>query len=586
MKRLQLILGMILFIVLVIIIVGSRDEKQDYLNTIIVKIDNMNNVNFKEIQDYFYNYHFHRLYKPISKGYYAALDQIISKRLRLIDFIEKDLYYRIRYHSGIKYILNDEFINEYYRRFYYEKYVNDSIAKEYYKDFGKVVYYKQIVLEKEEGMTDEDIDSLRQLAYKIKQDAEYWIDFDDIIERITKNKGKITSSNNLLSINWSDSQFDELKGVIFSSPLNSINVLETKDAFCIVKVYKIKNSKKEPYEKVRKKILNMLSIKYTPIAQKEFENDKSKIVDKNSIVWNKLALEKLVEWSNIPNFYQNAYKDTFKKLINSGNNFVIMKSPRHKVNLKRYLYFISDIIEFRGGDKIEVNEIKNYIIRAVETDILLKRAKNAGIDARIIRPDTKNWVIIDEIAKLYDKEVIEKQIPEPRERELREFFEKNRDSLYYRPARVNIYVVLANDTLKISECKRKIKEGERFERIDRRVYVKRFFRGKDGVVYPEKKGDDINVGKIAFSMKLGEIKGPIEYNDPEKGKMYALIKCVLKVDEKQFIFDEIKEKVKKDYREYLFNKLKKENHERLMTKYNVEVFYNKFQKILKMLKIA
>ena len=72
-------------------------------------------------------------------------------------------------------------------------------------------------------------------------------------------------------------------------------------------------------------------------------------------------------------------------------------------------------------------------------------------------------------------------------------------------------------------------------------------------------------------MNLDEIIGPIQYNDPEKGEQYAILKCVNTRPEKQLYFDDVKNTISDDFKNFQRNKLMTEIKAELWEKYDIEI---------------
>ncbi|MCX7985125.1 MAG: hypothetical protein N3A63_09520, partial [Bacteroidetes bacterium] len=138
----------------------------------VAQIDTVFSITLNDVQQYVYEYHFHRLYKPLSAGYRAALEQIVTKRLKVFDFFDQHLNRDSTILSSMGYTLTEELLNEYFKNQYYDKYINETKARELYLLTGRVVIYQQIVLQKLDSVTKKSLDSLRTLANVIKTRAE------------------------------------------------------------------------------------------------------------------------------------------------------------------------------------------------------------------------------------------------------------------------------------------------------------------------------------------------------------------------------------------------------------------------------
>ncbi|MEJ5352321.1 MAG: peptidylprolyl isomerase [Melioribacteraceae bacterium] len=547
-------------------------------NTVLAEIDNSYQVRFADVQNYFNEYHFVYLYRPAGKGYKAALEQIVTKRLKVIDFFNKNLdKKKLSFDFRRRYA--DELVNEYYKTKYYNKYINDSTIINEYRKVNKKVFYQQIVLKKD-STSQHALDSLNALADSIKS---LFLSGND--DKIYSLIGDTSSFKTVLSLSWEQSYTDNLKFLIFNFPENSAYILEDENALYVIKVNDVVYDESEPLQDIKDKIVKKLELYYASKAVAEFQLELQRLVDEKSIQWNLEGLSRIVEWSKVPKFYEQTYIDTIQKVINLGKNFLIAQLPEQTVDLKKFFYLLNEVLMIRKQNDITENDIKSYIREALSMDIIVNKCKSLGIDKNIFNPLTQNLVLVDEIVKLYNEAIIESQIPEKTEKSLKQFYENNKDSLYYQLAQSNIYIALAPDTNKINEFKKKLAEGIPFEKINNRILVRRIFRERNGNIKLEQSDVSEEIGKAALNLNLGEVAGPFEFYDKERGKMYALIKCVFKNEEKQLTYDEVKSKIENDFKNYHRERIEKKVLKELEKLYNTKIYYDRLDGCLSELKI-
>ncbi len=551
-----------------------------YAQEIVALIDSGYKVYFSDVQKYVYDHYFDRLYRPKVKGYEAALDQIIRKQIKVMDFFDKGLDQNPQIIAGIRRTINEELINEFFNEEIFKKYVNDSTIFEAYKDYGKIVYYRQMAFPKGENVSEDSLDSLRKMVNSIKETAKR----SDFVS-VSRQYSRGNNQDDLLSVQWKESLSRNLYYVIFNLPENALNILEDARALYIVKIVKIENYPTPPLDSVKNEIAKVLELRYADVSLKEFEELQRKLIGEESISWNEKGLAQIVKWSNdIPQFYKTAYKDTLQKAISSGKNFIIMESPQVKVDLKKYLYLLDEVLIFSREYDFTESDIKSFILEAVKIDLIAQKARSLGFEKKILNPYTRNSALIDGIASLYDQYVIEKQIPPATEAALKKFYQEKKDSLYYQLARVNIYVAFASDTAGILKFKDSLAHNVPFEKIDKRVFVKRYIRTREGEIRPERPEDYVLLGKIAFTLSLGDVAGPIEIVENGEKKL-ALFKCVYKLEEKQLLYEDVKDRIANDYKQYYLNKIQESIFNQLKEKYSVQIYDDTFHQILTSLKI-
>jgi hypothetical protein len=186
---------------------------------------------------------------------------------------------------------------------------------------------------------------------------------------------------------------------------------------------------------------------------------------------------------------------------------------------------------------------------------------------------------------MYNRKIIETQIPQATGEALRQFYQANKDSLFYQLAKVNIYTVIAPDEKTINELKRKLDQNVPFEKLTGEVFVKTFIRDRDSVIKSYLSVEKPFLGKAAFQLKVSETAGPIEYNDSEHGKQYALIKCIAKREEKQLLYRDVEKIIADEFIQYHREKISYSVQDQLKAKYPVKIYEDIFKQNLSVIGI-
>ena len=115
--------------------------------------------------------------------------------------------------------------------------------------------------------------------------------------------------------------------VIFNLNKGDVQILDEYNAYYIVKITDVRPIKLKPFDKVKDELITQLQNGYYYTSLNEYDRDKEALINEDSIVWNEKALDQLVKWSRIPNFYKAIYLDTLQNAISSGRNLVILTYP-------------------------------------------------------------------------------------------------------------------------------------------------------------------------------------------------------------------------------------------------------------------
>jgi hypothetical protein len=562
---------------------NAQDSTQQ---NIIVTIAGDYSMSFAELQKFVLDYNYNLMFRNNkAEAYKKGLDDMIVRKLKIIDFFNLGLNKNTELLQSIRRTINEELVIQFFKTQFYGKYVNDKSMQEAYKQMGKEVIYRQVVLIKPKNTSKKFIDSLKTAAKDIKTKINGGEDFTELVRQYSQDAVSARLDGLMPPINWKTSILNFYDHNIFDLDVGKVRILEKSQSIHIVKVINIKKLDVLPFEKAKDDIIKTLDERYMDFSLQKFDSTKNKFIDEKTLKWDKRALEQLVTWSNIPNFYQRGYRDTLQHAISQGRNIVILKHSKGKVDLKEYLRLLEEVLIMGKSSSLKEGDIKRFILEAVRTNIIVNKANGLNLEKDILNPGTTNPVMKNEIVRMYNRQIIEAQIPQATGEALRQFYQANKDSLFYQLAKVNIYTVIAPDEKTINELKRKLDQNVPFEKLTGEVFVKTFIRDRDSVIKSYLSVEKPFLGKAAFQLKLSETAGPIEYNDPEHGKQYALIKCIAKREEKQLLYQDVEKTMADEFIKYHREKISYSVQEQLKAKYPVKIYEDNFKKNLSVIGI-
>jgi hypothetical protein len=570
-SRRLLYLSLQIFIALIVLVnCRAQDTSQ---NNIVARIAGKYTISFPELKQYVIDYqYYYRYNRNIPVAMDSALQDMIVNRMKIIDFFNMGLDKKEGLLEGMMRILNEELVIHYFNTQFYGKYVNDDAVQKAYEQLGQEVIYRQIVLAKPKNASGKTISSLRSLARTIKKKIQNGADFGDLVKKYSQDVKTRNQGGLMPPLNWKMSLLSAVYDTVSHLAVNEASVVESKEAIHIVKVDRIDTVNVPPYAKVREEVRQALAEKYMSVASNDFDQTKKILVDERPLQWNKKAIRQLLRWSNIPRFYVAAYSDTLNYAISHGNNFLILKYSTGKVDLKEYLRLLNDVLTLGNIPGIKEDNLKKFILEAVRTDKVVNKARELNLEKDIFNPQTKNPDLQDGIIRLYNSQVVEKQIPPATKEALKAFYQANRDSLFYQLAKVNIYALIDSSKSTIEKMKHELHQNIPLEKLARAVQVKTFIRTRDGKIVSYLSIEPPYLGEAAFRLKLFETAGPIEYIDSVKGKQYALIKCMAIREEKQLTYKDVQETIAKQFAEFHRERLFAATDEYLRKKYPVTIY--------------
>ncbi|HOT97715.1 MAG TPA: peptidylprolyl isomerase [bacterium] len=568
MRWFQISLNLLILVVLLALTGCSDFSKKS--PEVVARIGQQDAFTFENLQQYVSDWSYMRKFKSRSEAYSVALEDMITNQLKRIDFFARGLDQDEKWIQSIRRIINEELVAEYYTERYEKKYANAEQARRVYDVVNRVVYYRQILLQLPERAPQETIQSLRQKALDIKSEIERGGDFDQLLATAANNSAK-NSDRAIRPVGWEQTVYSSLDSAIFNLPRGALRVLFNPDGFHIVQIVNVEDKTPEPFEKIKDELVAKLRNAYADKSLNEFENEKSKTIDDASLIWNETALRQLVKWAEDPRFYIDRYKDILQKAVVK-NNAVLLTCSAGRIDLREYLRLLNTVLIPRSSKKLTVEDHKRFILEALRTDQIVKRAEQLGLRKKIFHARTVNPVLKNQIAVLYNQAVIDSQIPKPTEEMLRNFYNQQKDSLYYQLKKINIFAMIYNNEQTAKETMQKIADGTPFEKVSERWLVKTFIRNRDGSIKSYLSVEKPYLGEAAFRTNLNETAGPIAYHDPEAGDQYAVIKNVYTQPEKQLSYDDVKNTIAEDFRKYMKDKMTRQVRNRLWQQYDAKTF--------------
>jgi hypothetical protein len=540
---------------------------------IIAKIGDKYSINFAELQNFVHDNFFNRLYqKNVAEGYKKALEILIIKRSILFDFFDRGLDEKKELFQNIRRTINEELAIKYFTTYFHEEYINNQSLQKAYRETGKEVVYQHILLPRPKDYSSNDKDSLHVLANEIKTKLDKGTNFNEIRKTYSSVIIPSNLNNRILTMDWKTSLLSAMNNAIFNIPVGKSRILENYDGCFIVKVVKIKMNKVSPFENVKDEIHSSLEKKFSLLGFQEFNSFKNNLVDEKTVKWNQRSIKQLLVWSNIPGFYQKYYKDTIQYAISQDRNFLILTHSKGKVDLKEFLRLLDEVLTTGDRRLIKEDQLKAFILEAVRSNYIVNRAIKLNLEKEIVHPRTMNSAIRDELINLYVHYVIESQVPPATQSALQQFYNENKDSLFYQLAKVNIYAIIDSNKNTMDELKLRLNQNVKFEKLRNELIVKTYIKDREGIIKSYYSPEPPFLGKAAFELKPDEIAGPIEYNNPVIGKQYALIKCIARQEEKQLTYNDVERTIAETYKKYYKNEMTKRVEEQLKKKYPITIY--------------
>lgn len=546
---------------------------------IVASVKGIGDISFNELQNHYRDYQFDLKYRDNpEQGYQEALQSLVLFKRKVADFKKEEMYENKKLMSPIQRYVNEEIRRLYFEEEYLGKYINEASITSYYQLINKEITYQQLVLNKFYNQNTIPEINVKSRIDQILSEINSGTDFDILVSRYSED---ITSNNNGLMppINWRNGWLNSTNRAISSMNIGDIEVLESESMYYIIKISDIKIIDIPQLNDIRTTIIKNLREQYLDRALQEFAFMEDNIVDTKDFKWNEEAIKEIVSWSKDDSFFQGKYKDTINEAINLSNNKTIISNNLEDIRYDDLLYFLNDIL-IPGIEKdISENDLKNYIIEAIRTDLIINKAKDLGYDEKILTENATDALEF-QYQKIYTIENVDNKIPTANDAILKEFYNEHKDSLLYQYALTSIYVKLFDGKSEALKMIENINAGESFEQAANRTYkVKSFIKNKEGKISSYYSKEEPILGNIAFEMEPNEIIGPIDTYELGIQK-FAVIMSSRKIEEKVPTFNEIKN-LEKLFEAYYREQLNQRVKDVLASKYPVITFDDIIKKNIK-----
>ena len=586
-KALTRIAGFMMVILLLVNVsfFNGCSKNKDIDENVVAEYGNGKKITFIELKQYVFDWNYNKRYREESEGYRHALNDMLKNQMKRVDFFELHLDTNETLTQSINRIINEALVANYFDKEYLNKYINDDFAKNIYGIMGKRVEYQEIVLKKPEGAAKSKLAKIEKQALNIKEQIDNGADFSKLVQKYSQDKKSAQNNGYAAPVNWRQSVSDPVGGAVFKLKENDVRVLSTNTDYRIVKITKITKTPLEPFEKIKDKVINEIKQVYSHNILDKYNHDKDALIDTTSLKWNEAALKQLVKWSNskwpdAPDLRRNAYEDTLKRVISKSDNKTILIYRNGKVDYKEYLRLLEDILTINVRREINQEDIKNFIIEAVTTNMIVKKADSLGLRKKIFNAYTQDPEIKDRLVYFYNQAEIEQKIPPLTEENLHNFYMENKNSIFYQLEKVNLYAMYFNNLNDAQKVYDKIKSGTEFEKVTGRFFVKTYVRERNGEFKTLMKGEKPIFAEKGFKMKLGEVSEPVKFVDEDGQTKYAVLKCKYTQPEKQLTFDEAKKTIDREFKDFYRKKLETEVEKRLAEKYHPKYYYDVVSKMI------
>jgi parvulin-like peptidyl-prolyl isomerase len=230
--------------------------------------------------------------------------------------------------------------------------------------------------------------------------------------------------------------------------------------------------------------------------------------------------------------------------------------------------------------KLEDKEkIGDIAFQGIVTDILRKTARDEGLEKTKGFKDDWQKFVEQEMVKRMRSEVILKGVGITDE-EIQNYYDRHPDR-FEKPAQVHVKEILVKTEGEANDILKQLKKGADFDKLAGEKTIRAYAKNSGGDLGSFPRARYPEIFDAAFTMKEGELKGPIKINDRQLGESYAVIKLIEKNEAEKTPLEEIKDQVTRQARaekdNQIFNQWVDQEKAQLPIQINEEVLKSTVQ---------
>jgi parvulin-like peptidyl-prolyl isomerase len=542
------------FLIFTIALLNGCDGKSpEYQPEYIGKAGSEFEIGFNELHGYVRTRFYDRRYPDPVEAHLRALQFLTDNQLKRMDFFERGLHLDQELLQPVRRHINEELMIELFHENFLGKYLTEEKISEAHRQMDREVHYRQIVIHKNQA-TNEQLSELRNKANEIRKEIESGVNFGDLVTSFSEHMHSARQGGMMNPVTWHTSRNNPVNEVVFRLNNDGVRIIETHSSLHIVQVTDVVIRPAAPLEEVRDDILQKLEEFYVEQAQEEYDRYRDSLVDESTLVWDEAAISRILEWAGRSGFFTQHYGDIFQGAAEKGHNLTILtfneRNTGKTVDLAEYQRLLDDILAMTDAPAYDRSDLKNHLLEAIKTDLIVSEALESGLLDAIFHPYSRNPTFRTRLVSIYNSHVIGGLIPDPTRENLIEFYEMVKDTAYFQLHTVNTHIIVTDDKEQARHLLQKHAEGIPFDELAHEKQVRSFYRDRDGRLHTNHRIAQPDLAAAAMELEMDFAGGPFIWHDPEHGPQYAVMKAMHIREEKQLDYSEVEDRIEEDFMTY------------------------------------
>lgn len=512
------------------------------------------------------------------------LNRMIDKKLKIIDAYQHDLDKDEKIHETINERIKGVMFRHLVDREVVEKFIPESMIKDFYKKASKEVKIRQIVLKVNKN--DSNQVEIKEKAEKIVARLKDGENFADVAKTMsddkrTGNKGGIKGF-----LKWgARSSENAMYKAAFSMDEGDISEpIEMPDGYYIIKVTNIKKHPVPPYEKEKEKIKQSMFRLFAKDIEKAYYEYLDGLKSKYKMKYNDEAIDLFFERFTSPKTAQSVSPDSLQKRPARANpleNFsdadkqkILVDFSFSEIKINCILEELKKIPPQRLPRLTTKEQVRSFLDQRIIPIVILEHEveKKNIINEKDVKKRVK-----ENLESLMEKNIYQLQVTKKvsiTDEDIEKYFNEHRDDYKHPPMR-EVQEIGLNDKTTAEVVASAASKGRNFTSLFNKYNEKKSLSKNKGNIGFVSKGR-AGLGKPAFNTEIGGISDPVKI-----GRTYSVIKVLSEKPETLKTFEESKKLASSRLKRMLISEREKEWLSGLREKINIAVYEKNVEKACK-----
>jgi parvulin-like peptidyl-prolyl isomerase len=452
------------------------------------------------------------------------------------------------------------------------KLIKEEEIREHYDKSKLEFRARQILIIIPQNASQQQLDSTRTLAKEIIQEIRSGSDFSQMAEKYSEDPSSNKKGGDLGFVRWGRLE-DQLQRKLFKMRKYELTTepIKTSKGYHVLQVTDRKVLPQKPYELEKEKIVQNLFRKYRTELIEKYNEFNKELERKRKVVYHDELIDSVITHFKIPE-NDSIYRGNVM-IGNPIRNYDWMGPKVLKTGFAVYdkgIINAADVVNFMldQGNPVPIR-MKSDIRKIVENILYVRLTLDIGYQRGYLKKSPYKENYEKELIQILSASLRNQQVNSKLDMgddKLKEYYTNNKES-FKEAARTEVQEILVEEEDLANKIINWANSGQNFDMLAEKYNTRSTSKNKKGVLGKITENSYGIIGKKAFEIEVGEIKGPFK-----SGKKFSIIKVLSRDEERIKTFEEARNEVQSKLRRELVNTFESEWKEKMQKQISIRVF--------------